>query len=76
MEDTNKTSISSIERQEQIRTWIDNEQRISVSQICDYFSVSEATARRDLETLSEQGKIQRVHGGAIKIQQAPRKNRL
>ncbi len=71
LEELKKTPISSIERQEQIRTWIDNEQRITVTQICDYYQISEATARRDLETLSDQGKIQRVHGGAIKIQQAP-----
>ena len=32
---------------------------------------TEATARRDLETLSLQGKVQRVHGGVIAIEQAP-----
>lgn len=71
MEDINKIQISSLERQEQIRKWVENEQRITVPQICENFKISEATARRDLETLSEQGKIQRVHGGAIKIIQAP-----
>jgi len=71
LEDIQKTPISSIERQEEIRIWVDKDQRISVSQICDYFKISEATARRDLETLAEQGKIQRVHGGAIMVHQAP-----
>ena len=71
VEDTKRAPLSSIERQGQIRILIDNEQRITVSQICEIFNVSEATARRDLETLSEQGKVQRVHGGAIKVQHAP-----
>jgi len=67
----NRVPISSVERQEQIRTLVENEHRISVSRICELFRVSEATARRDLETLSQEGKIQRVHGGAIKLQHAP-----
>jgi DeoR/GlpR family transcriptional regulator of sugar metabolism len=43
-------------------------QRITVSEVCDTFSVSAATARRDLVALANQGKIQRVHGGALQIQ--------
>jgi DeoR/GlpR family transcriptional regulator of sugar metabolism len=46
-------TISSVERQEQIYSIIENEKRISVSQICKSFGVSEATARRDLETLAD-----------------------
>ena len=37
----------------------------------EQFSISEATARRDLETLASQGKVQRVHGGVIAVEQAP-----
>jgi DeoR/GlpR family transcriptional regulator of sugar metabolism len=44
---------------------------MTVPEICERFSVSEATARRDLEMLAEQGRIQRVHGGAIAVDQAP-----
>jgi len=36
------------------------------------FSVSEATARRDLESLAANGKLQRFHGGAILLAPAPR----
>lgn len=64
-------SLSSIERQQQILKFLNKQQRISVVEICELFSVSEATARRDLEMLSEQNFIQRVHGGAISLQQAP-----
>jgi len=63
--------LSSIERQNEIQKLLANRNRITVSQICDLFNISEATARRDLESLSKQGAIQRVHGGAINTQYAP-----
>jgi DeoR family transcriptional regulator, aga operon transcriptional repressor len=63
--------ISSYERQEHLHDLITKQQRISIAQICQHFSISEATARRDLDALAEKGKIRRVHGGAIAIQQAP-----
>ena len=58
-------SLSNIERQEQILGYIAEQRRVTVAQLCAKFSISEATARRDLDLLSKQGKIQRVHGGAI-----------
>jgi DeoR family transcriptional regulator of aga operon len=58
-------SLSNVERQEQILGFITEQRRVTVAQVCDKFIISEATARRDLEMLSKQGKIQRVHGGAI-----------
>ncbi len=64
-------SLSSVERQKKILEHLNRQERISVAEICEQFSVSEATARRDLEVLSEQGQIQRVHGGAISLLQAP-----
>ncbi|HTX89656.1 MAG TPA: DeoR/GlpR family DNA-binding transcription regulator [Anaerolineales bacterium] len=63
--------ISGTDRQNQILQLIENQQRLSVADICEQFAVSEATARRDLEVLAGQGKIQRVHGGAIALTQAP-----
>jgi len=63
--------ISGYERQEQILELINAQKRITVAVICEQFQVSEATARRDLESLAAEGKIQRVHGGAISLQQAP-----
>ncbi len=63
-------SLSNIERQQQIHRLLDRQGRLTVSQICVAFEISEATARRDLESLAEQGFIQRVHGGAIPIRQA------
>jgi DeoR/GlpR family transcriptional regulator of sugar metabolism len=62
--------LSNYERQAQLVRLIEQEGRISVAQICERFGVSQATARRDLETLSDQGAIQRVHGGAIALRRA------
>jgi DeoR family transcriptional regulator, aga operon transcriptional repressor len=63
--------ISSLERQRAIQELIEKQKRVSVDAICEVFSVSQATARRDLETLAEERKIQRVRGGAICVEQAP-----
>ena len=63
--------ISGIERQNKILQWVNQKQRITIGEVCETFSVSEATARRDLETLASDGKLQRVHGGAIAVDQAP-----
>jgi DeoR/GlpR family transcriptional regulator of sugar metabolism len=64
-------SLSSLERQNQIWQFVLRGQRISIAEVCENFSVSEATARRDLEMLAVEGKIQRVHGGAIVLAQTP-----
>ncbi len=59
------------ERQKQILSLLTRQGRLSVSEIVEQFSISEATARRDLESLASQGKAQRVHGGVISVEQAP-----
>jgi DeoR family transcriptional regulator of aga operon len=63
--------ISGTERQNNILHWINQRNRITIGEVCEFYSVSEATARRDLETLAARGKVQRVHGGAISIEKAP-----
>jgi DeoR family transcriptional regulator, aga operon transcriptional repressor len=62
--------ISAPERQQRLLRYIEQQQRITVNQIVAQFDVSLATARRDLEILADQGKVQRVHGGAIAMRQA------
>lgn len=59
------------ERQRQILSLLARQGRLSVAEIVEQFSISQATARRDLETLASQGKVQRVHGGIIAVEQAP-----
>jgi DeoR/GlpR family transcriptional regulator of sugar metabolism len=63
--------VSGTDRQQQILQQLERQQRLSVADICDTFNISEATARRDLESLTSQGKLQRVRGGAIVLNQAP-----
>lgn len=63
--------VSGTDRQIQIQQLVERQQRISVADICATFDISEATARRDLETLASQGRLQRVHGGAIVLTQVP-----
>lgn len=63
--------LSSEERQNNIVILLSRQGRLSVADIVGQFGVSEATARRDLEALAEQGKLQRVHGGALAVKQAP-----
>ncbi len=64
-------NLSNVERQEQIVQMIARQKRVTVNDLCDVFSISKATARRDLEILANQGRIQRVHGGAILVNKAP-----
>ncbi len=59
------------ERQKQILSLLTRQRRLSVAEIVEQFSISAATARRDLESLTSQGKAQRVHGGVIAVEQAP-----
>jgi DeoR family transcriptional regulator, aga operon transcriptional repressor len=59
------------ERQKQIHSLLTRQGRLSVAEIVKQFSISQATARRDLESLALQGKAQRVHGGVIAVEQAP-----
>ena len=64
-------TLSNVERQQKILEFLNRQQRISVAVICKMFSISEATARRDLEVLTEQNHLHRVHGGAISLKKAP-----
>ena len=66
-----ESALSNLERQEQLVRFVEQRQRVTVNQICEQFDISLATARRDLDALAEQGKIQRVHGGAIAARKAP-----
>lgn len=62
---------SVIERREQIIHLIQEQGRITVDEISERFSVSRVIARHDLDSLSTQGKAQRIRGGALSILHAP-----
>jgi len=52
-------------RQSKIIDLIRENQRIDVNDLANHFGASRETIRRDLSALSKQGKIQKVHGGAV-----------
>lgn len=53
------------ERQRQIIDLLSNEGKVIAAELCARLGVSEDTIRRDLWELDAEGKIMRVHGGAL-----------
>jgi DeoR family transcriptional regulator of aga operon len=66
-----ESTLSSLERQEQLLQFLGQHERATVNQICEQFSISPATARRDLEALAARGEVERFHGGAKAARPAP-----
>jgi len=64
-------NLSGAERQGRLLRLVEQRRRLSVTEICELFGVSVATARRDLDALAEGGRLQRVHGGAIVAEAVP-----
>lgn len=58
----------SVERHQQILERVLSRKSVQVNELSDLFDVSVATIRRDLSQMEEKGLIQRVHGGAISIE--------
>ncbi|PAE25767.1 DeoR/GlpR family DNA-binding transcription regulator [Bacillus sp. 7894-2] len=57
------------ERQQKIVELVNIKSSIRVSELSEYFSVTEETIRRDLEKLERENKLKRSHGGAVRIQE-------
>ncbi len=57
------------ERQRQIDKLINQQGEVMVSELADRFGVSQMTIRRDLQDLAARESIEKVHGGAVKIDQ-------
>jgi DeoR family transcriptional regulator, fructose operon transcriptional repressor len=55
------------QRQSELVKLLEIKGQMSVSDISEYFSVSEDTVRRDLDALAERGALTRTHGGAVTI---------
>lgn len=58
-------SILSVERQIKILREVQARGIVRIAQLQKALDVSESTIRRDLEELEKQGRIKRVHGGAV-----------
>lgn len=56
----------------QIRSFIEQEQRVTVGQVAEHLDVSAATVRRAIGVLANRGEISRFRGGALAIQQSSR----
>ena len=59
------------ERHRQILALLQRRRRLSVAEIVRHFAISEATARRDLQTIASDGKARRVHGGILAVESVP-----
>ena len=57
-------------RQSKIRSFVEEKGQAAVTELIDILDVSEATIRRDLEELSQQGWVRRTHGGAVRVEKA------
>lgn len=55
------------ERQKKILEYIKAKPSVSVSELSSIFKVSTVTIRKDLNKLSEEGQIERTHGGALSL---------
>lgn len=58
-----------IERYNIISELLQEKKNIKLNEIVEELGISEATARRDLNFLEKQGKIKRIHGGAVLIEE-------
>lgn len=52
-------------RRDKIAQLLKKQRYLNIGELCAQFGISEATARRDMTVLSEEGRITRMHGGAL-----------
>lgn len=57
------------ERKEKILRFVEEKNSVTVDELCELFSVSEVTIRKDLNDLSNAGLLIRTHGGAVKVKE-------
>ena len=58
-------------RYQAICEWLATEGRVDVVDIANRLGVAQETIRRDLRSLETAGKLQRVHGGAVRVDAGP-----
>lgn len=58
-------------RYQSITDWLIAEGRVDVVDLATRLGVAQETIRRDLKSLEIAGKLQRVHGGAVRIETGP-----
>ncbi len=55
------------ERQNIIYSILKKESAVTTAELIEHFGISDETIRRDLLVLEKEGKLQRVHGGAVSV---------
>ena len=63
---------SARERRERIRRLVEEEERVSVADLTQRFGVTDTSIRRDLKLLEGEGRLKRMHGGAVATRRSPR----
>ena len=58
-----------IERRKKIIEFLNKQHKVTVRELAGLLKVTEVTLRNDLKMLEQEGLIQRVHGGAVLIEQ-------
>lgn len=58
-------------RYQAIAEWLTAEGRVEVVDLANRLGVAQETIRRDLRSMETSGKLQRVHGGAVRIDTGP-----
>ncbi len=59
------TGLSAYERRDAIARLVDEVHRVSVAELTARFGVTDASIRRDLILLESEGRLRRIHGGAV-----------
>jgi DeoR/GlpR family transcriptional regulator of sugar metabolism len=54
------------ERRQNILEMLERADSVSVTELCERFTVSDMTIRRDLDALAKRNLLQKVHGGAVR----------
>ena len=55
------------QRQGKILDEISKKRSVTVTELCEALDASESTIRRDLAALDREGKLKKVHGGAVAL---------
>lgn len=57
-----------INRIQQIEDYINQNQTVSIDELCEIFKVSKNTIRRDIKQLEEKGVLKKVYGGVVAVE--------
>lgn len=59
------------QRRQRIRSFVESRRAARLEELSAALGVSQATIRRDLDALATEGRLRRVHGGAVAIDERP-----